>query len=415
MNSPARSGTIDHLAFGGSGVMRAEGMVIFVPFAAEQDHLTVNIVKQKKNYAEGQIASIDQASPGRISPRCPHFFSCRGCQFQHLKYEEQLKAKQRFVEDALHRQAALKVSVEPIIPSPQVWNYRKHIRLNLKILRNGFEAGYIGFDSSFLSVSQCYLFHKEQDLLFEQIKETLLRLSNQGIKEGSLKICKNNNQYLFAFSFFPYLPKNSSEIFSSFPFPVILQSPRQRESFGVSEQYFSLLGLDFFYSPYSFLQNNLEQSENLYKAILSQTTANTVLDFYCGIGITTLLLAQRGVSVIGVEANAEAIRLAKRNQQHNQIMKAQFLCSSVENVSVPYAPCILVNPPRTGLSPLVLNKILEMKPQEILYVSCMPSTLARDLKKIVAAGYAIRYAQPFDMFPQTTHVETFVKLTLEFF
>lgn len=403
-----KSGEIEHLAFGGNGVLRSNGLVLFVPFSAPQDQLEVQVKKQKKNFAIAEIVTILKQGPSRIKPNCPYFSKCGGCQLQHLNYEEQLKAKQRFVEEAIQRQAKIPTHVKKIIPSPHQWGYRKHIRLNLQLVKDGFEAGYIG--NGFIPIKECLLFEDKTSNFFTKLKELLLQLSNKGIQEGSLRIFKIPNGYLLSFSFFPYLPLNRTEVFNRFPFPVIMQSPRQKEEFGTVKCYFKMLNLELFYSPFSFLQNNLAQSENLYKTILSLTSETDILDLYCGIGITSLLFAEKGAKVIGIESNKTAIDLARKNAKNNHLLNIQFIAGEIENLALPYASCILVNPPRTGLSKIVLQKIIDLNPKEIIYISCMPSTLARDLVGFTSAGYTLSFAQPFDMFPQTTHVETIVKL-----
>lgn len=403
-------GTVEQIAFGGSGIVRSDGLVIFVPFSAPGDELSLKVTNQKKSHAFAEILSINTPGPSRISPTCPYYGTCAGCQLQHIDYNAQLAAKELFVKDALERIGGIDCPLEPISPSPKEWNYRKHIRLNLRLTDSGFEAGYIAKD--FLAVKQCPIFHELGDEILLLVDRTAKELSNQGIKEGSLRLFKIESGYLFAFSFFPYLPENRREIFADFPFPVIMQSPRQKEQFGNIELSIDLDGLKLFYSPFSFLQNNLEQSEKLYKTLVSQVAGNQVLDLYCGIGATSLLLGREGKQVYGIENNAKAIELAKKNGVFNGLKEIEFECRSVEKADLSRFKnwSVVVNPPRTGLDPEALNHILEIQPVEIVYISCMPATLARDLKAFKEASYRPVFAQPFDMFPQTTHVETVAKL-----
>lgn len=404
---------IETLAFGGNGVVRDQnGLVIFVPFSAPDDLVSLSIKKQKKNYATGRIETLHTAGPARVAPRCPLFTQCGGCQFQHLHYEQQLLSKKQFIEDALKRIAFLEIDIPPVVPSPSPWAYRKHIRLNLQIKeQGGFEAGYIA--EHFLPVSECLLFHEEGDPLLSTLQDHLGKLSHKGIKEGSLRIFKTEEKPLLAFSFFPYLPENRRAIFENSPFAVVMQSPRQKEEFGKVNTRFKIEGLEFVYSPYSFLQNNLEQSAHLYRSLLSLTSSSTFLDLYCGIGISSLLFAKQGKTVYGIESSKNAIALAKQNAAQNGLSSSvEFLCAPIEACDLKHyqASCVLVNPPRTGLTSAALLKLLELLPQEILYVSCMPPILARDLKVFLNSGYRLEYIQAFDMFPQTTHVETVVKL-----
>jgi tRNA/tmRNA/rRNA uracil-C5-methylase (TrmA/RlmC/RlmD family) len=272
-----------------------------------------------------------------------------------MNYEAQLGAKQRFVQDALTRIGQLReVDVKPVIGTDQTWNYRRHIKLRVR----GTQVGFAGQQANeFVPVEKCLIFAGT----LPSIPNTL---------DASLRWHDKNRE-------------------------------------------FDVGGLHFQYNEHAFVQAHPTQSARLYGDLIQP--AKKVLDLYCGIGVTSLLFAKQGAQVVGVEGNAEAIRLAKLNAQHNQIQSVMWHTANVDDVA--QALCdehrpdlILVNPPRTGLNKPVIDALIKSGANQIFYVSCMPSTLARDLALLTASAYRIANCQPYDMFPQTTHVETFVRL-----
>ncbi len=409
------NGVVERIAFGGCGILRIDKLVVFVPFAAPEDRLTVAIAEKKKNHAFGHIVAIDEPSPLRTDPPCSLFGKCGGCQLQHLRYEAQLEAKRQFVEESLQRIGGMSISVPPVVPATQQWTYRRHVRFNLRKTDRFFESGYIGCDrKTFLPIPRCPLF---QDPDFQEIQELLGKLSNEGIKEGSLRVFKTDEKSpLLALSFFPQLPLNRKQVMAEQKnVRAVMQSPRQKEHYGDTNASLSAVGLRVHYSPFGFLQNHPEQSEKLYLAIEPSLSSKRVLDLYCGIGISSLLLAKKGIEVLGIETHPETVALATHNAHLNGLSSARFIHAKAEEAIGQalhtFTPdCVLVNPPRTGLDPLVIQELLAWRPRQLIYISCMPPTLARDLRLLCQAHYEIEKIQAFDMFPQTTHVETLVHL-----
>lgn len=402
-------GTIQSISFGGEGILRSDGLVVFVPFTAPQDEAVVEIVSKKKNFAHGKLVQLLKKSEDRIEPRCQHFGVCGGCQLQHLNYPAQLEAKRRFIIDALQRIG--KIPIDDVFVAPaQEWNYRLHIRLKLKKCDKGFQAGYMGHDPSvFVPVKECPIFSGD----LEQILPLFQSLSNEGVDEGHVRIMNN----LLAFDFMPRLPKNAKEVFANYS--VVMQSPHEKKEWGNPLCETEVLNLRLRFSPFGFVQNHITQTEVLYRAILDAlpASAHKILDLYCGIGATSLLLARLEKDVIGVESHAETVAFAKENAERNGITCCEFYEGKAEKLGVELLKkekpnTVLCNPPRTGLDPLLIEALLETKPACILYVSCMPATLARDLQKLIAGGYRLDLVQGFDMFPQTTHVETLVRLRI---
>lgn len=414
-------GTIESIAFGGEGILRDEGLVVFVPFTVPGDVATVEILSKKKNFAHGKLISLERLGPDRTDPQCPYFGSCGGCQLQHLNYPSQVAAKQAFIRDALQRIGKMQVPAFSVTPAHLQWHYRRHIRLKLKKENEGFIAGYTGCDNtSFIHVAQCPIFLDQEDPLFQSLQNLLHTLSNEGIEEGSLRIIKTaQGQFLLAFSFAPVLPKNSSLCEKMLADNdqwqgILMHSAQEHKHWGEVHCETELFGLKARFSPLGFVQNHPEQSENLYRTILEALPQNAdkILDLYCGIGLTSLLFAQAGKKVIGVESHPETVMLAKQNAAANQL-SIQFFEGKAESLGIQLLKkerpeVVLLNPPRTGLDPALIAALIEEKPRYLLYVSCMPSTLARDLQKLIQGGYQIDQIKGFDMFPQTTHVETLV-------
>ncbi|NNM44273.1 MAG: 23S rRNA (uracil(1939)-C(5))-methyltransferase RlmD [Chlamydiae bacterium] len=418
-------GKISRIAFGGSGIAKNDGLVIFVPFAAPEDNLTIEITKQKKTHGFGKILSIDEPSPYRIKPICPYFGECGGCQFQHLEYSKQLEIKYLFVKEALERIGKISCEVSPVVPAEKAWAYRRHITLHLTPFERGFQAGYVGIDHvSPLVVKSCDIFIDSKQPLLIELQSYLKECNNNGINEAHVRILKaSEHTFLLAFTFFPALPENYSSFCKNLhqKIPscvgVVIKSPREVHSYGQTTASFTIDDIKFTYSPYGFVQNHPQQSANIYHEIVKIISPNSkkVLDLYCGIGVSSLLLARTGREILGIDSNKDCIYLAERNAQENGIQKAVFTAEKVEKSLEKhlkeFAPdTIIVNPPRIGISKEVLDILLEYKPKEILYTSCNPTTLARDLHRLCDVGYQIALCKPYDMFPQTTHVETLVQL-----
>ncbi|MES2504960.1 MAG: methyltransferase [Myxococcota bacterium] len=328
-----KKGTVSNIAFGGDGVIRDEGKVVFTPFVLPGELVEFEITQAKKTHAFGRLIQVLTEHPQRIQPKCEYYGRCGGCQLQHASYELQLKIKQQFVQDAFTRIGKLSdVQIEPIIGTDKQWAYRRRIRLHE---RNG-KTGFIGVDGhSLVEITHC-------------------------------------------------------EIFS-----------------GAS------LDMD----DDIFVQAHPEQSEKLYRDIeaaveqlCSENTSMRLLDLYCGTGILTARLAEFG-KVTAVELNAKAIAWAKKHHPENidwQIADVAKVCASTLKREQP--DIVLINPPRTGLHREVVEALCERPAKHVFYTSCMPATLARDLKILCEAGYQIVKCQPYDLFPQTTHVETVVQL-----
>lgn len=341
------TGKIESLAFGGEGILRHEGQVIFVPFVIPGEEIEVEITESRKNFSKGKLLQVLNPSKERIAPLCPYFGKCGGCQLQHMSYDTQLAYKKNAVKEALIRIGKIQNLPDFTIEgTPIQWEYRRQIRLK----KRGEELGFIGYDNvSFVPIKRCLIYSKH-NLPFQKAT-----------------------------------------------------SP------------FTVEGLTFFSSPSAFVQNHPEQSALLYKDICTlvlKSQAKKVLDLYCGIGVTSILLGANGIESLGIEMNKEAIVFANKNAEYNKIDNVRFISGDAAKAPFENPDLVIVNPPRIGLSPEMIQALEKNKPAKILYISCMPSTLARDISKL--PEYEIEYIKAYDMFPQTAHVETLIILARKF-
>ncbi len=417
-------GTIETLAFGGEGILRYQGFVIFVPFTAPGDQITCEVTEIRSSYGKGKLVSIVIPSTERIQPFCPYFGRCGGCQLQHLSTSAQDDYKVNAVVDALSRISQIVFPPPHFIPATLKWEYRRHITLHLKASKDGFIAGYIGSDHvSLIVIEACPIFISESESILQEIQSFLSTLTSPEVLEGKLTVLKNNKgKYILLFKFSSHM---SFEPFMAFlkrnvsVAGIILQTNRERKVAGHVECEFTFEDLLFHYSPESFVQNHPEQSSKIYRKVcelIGDSNSKTILDLYCGFGVTSLLLANHGHQVIGIESNPHAIHLAKKNASVNQLDKCTFVRGDVEKTLPQQYPSlkpdtIVINPPRVGMAKKAVDQVIRYQARECIYISCMPATLARDLKYFLKAGYQINSVYIYDMFPQTAHVETLVHLS----
>lgn len=419
-------GVITGMAFGGLGIVKQDGLVVFIPFATVGDAIKYRIVEHKKSYARGEIIEVLEPSPQRIAPLCPYFGVCGGCQLQQANYTSQLEYKRQWVQEALSRQAGIKdITVPPVIASEQQWSYRRRISMTLRPDKDHFKAGYIAVDNqTLIEVAQCPIF-TEDNSIFAHVHDIASNLYADE-HQAKLTVLKHGDGRFLLHFHFKTMPKNADEVFSksipqSLLAGILATSPITTLQYGDIETSFAIDDLHFNYSPKAFVQAHPIQSQNIYKEIAHQASflnKGNALDLYCGIGVTSLLLASQGFAVTGIESSGSAIQLAKANAKNNNIDRVRFLKEDVAAILKKYLTekklnLVLVNPPREGLDTRVVKALLAHPPQTLIYVSCMPPTLARDLKLLCQSTYHLEMVKAYDMFPQTTHVETLVRMKAE--
>lgn len=437
--------TIDDLTHEGAGVARIDGYAIFIPKALPGERAKVKVIKVNKGYGFGRLLEVVAKSPDRIEePPCPIFDQCGGCQLQHLSYERQLKQKRKLVSDALERIGKLKdVVVHPTIGMTDPWRYRNKAQVPFADREGGLVAGFYQERShQIIDMEGCLIQHEENDKVVQAVKKIASQyriqgyveqkhkgtlrhvVARYGVNTGQLMIVlitrsaelPNKNKVIEAIR--EQIPNVTSIVQNINPKRTnVIFGDKTTVLWGEEHIYDTIGDVKFAISARSFYQVNPEQTKVLYDKALEYaqlTGAETVIDAYCGIGTISLFLAKRAKHVYGVEIVPEAISDAKQNAKLNGITNVEFAVGEAEKV-IPWwyaqgvrADVIVVDPPRKGCDEALLDTIIKMKPERVVYVSCNPATLARDLRILEDGGFKTVEVQPVDMFPHTTHVEVVV-------
>jgi 23S rRNA (uracil1939-C5)-methyltransferase len=409
----------------GEGVGRHEGLTLFVDGALPGERVVAEITERKKNFARAKLVQIDKRSPHRVEPPCPLFGQCGGCQLMHLDYAEQLEVKRGRVRDALKRIGKIDVEVAPCIASPEPLGYRNKIQLPYSQGRLGL---YAHRSHELVEVERCALHSPLGETVIAAIRELL----TESLRYLVIKTAVRTRQVLVVLVTWDREPLENlarAIMQRSSAIQGVVQTTPPEEGNRVLGESFTLLagrswieeelaGLRFKISAPSFFQVNPAQAEVLYQKVMqcaALTGKERVLDAYCGVGTLSLLAAKNALEVVGIESVASAITDAEENARRNQIQNAHFICGRAEEEisKTPPFDVAILNPPRKGCDRAMLEALAERKPSRIVYVSCDPATLARDLHFLVEKGYRVGRVQPLDMFPQTTHVECVVALYFE--
>ena len=406
----------------GSGIGYMNGIATFVPGLLPGETGEVEVYETKKKWQRAKLLSVSKRSPKRIDAPCRVFEECGGCQLQHMNYEETLLWKQHWVEDALTRIGKLSVEVKPTIGMTTPWRYRNKARLHRE------PSGKLGY---YKEKSKA-LVHFPDCLLLSERMNRWIRLTEELLLDSYAEIHTLTFRENELGEGLLLLEGPPTKVLSSEENPEFFEALAKegiRSVWGIDAQgnleriwgdevfVQTILDLSFEVSPLSFLQVNSLQTEVLYAQVLSEaalTGEEIVWDLYSGIGTLALALAPKAKKVTGIEENPYAVEDAIQNAvNNNAVGHVEFLKGKVESriTKVEEHPDLVVlDPPRTGVHPAVVTRLLELKPQRIIYVSCDPGTLARDLGLLTTGGYRIDSVQPVDMFPWTQHVETVVLL-----
>ena len=424
----------------GDGVGRHEGTVVFVPNTVTGDRLTAKIVQSKAKFAQGKIEKLLNSSAHRIRPGCIVADKCGGCQWQHIEIDYQREAKQQQVIQAFQRIGGFAdVEILPILHADHALNYRNKSTYPLGRSSTGqVQAGYYRQGShKLINLNQCPVQDERLHPLLREVKQDIQEqgwsiyneTNHQGkLRHLSLRIGQNTGEMLLTListdrnlagieeqaqlwlDKYPglvgvclNLNRDRTNAILGKTTQTILGKPYLREIFA---------GVELHIAADTFFQVNTSAAELLLQTIIQQlklTGSENIIDAYCGIGTFSLPLAQRVQQVVGIELNHNSVRQAQSNAALNQINNAIFLTGKVKDClqQIEFQPDILLlDPPRKGCDPQVLETILKLKPERIVYVSCKPATLARDVQMLCASGaYQLSQIQPADFFPQTTHVE----------
>jgi 23S rRNA (uracil1939-C5)-methyltransferase len=417
---------VHNVAFGGDGVGKIDRLAVFIPFTLPGEVVEVDLLEKKKNFARAKLEKILEPSPNRVSPPCPYFSSCGGCSLQHASYDLQLQIKRQFIEDALTRIGKVSFPTCLIEPSSQPFGYRRHISLKAKQVGNTVKIGFIGVDGhSLTAIDHCLLFSLKNDEILSKLEQALNLLGKELLEsKTTVKLIKqHDSSYLALFSFSIPIDKarllaleNHLDLIPTLS-SYILNTPDLTLKKGDTSLFFSYQDLEIEYSAFGFVQNHAKQSEKIYDWIQTKLLSSLkVLDLYCGVGVSSLALAKQGKKVLGIESNPTSIEMAQKNAERNHLAgAASFLCDFVEKaifktLSSLKPDAVIINPPKAGSQPEILLNIADSTVEKIVYISCNPTTLARDLALLCEKGFKIEELRGFDMFPQTTHVETVVYL-----
>ena len=429
------------------GVGKVDGMAVFVQGAIESEKVIAKIIKVTKSYAVARIEDWLVRSPERREPFCPVYKRCGGCSLQHMTYDMQLKFKHRVVCDNLERIGGFKgISVNPVIGMDNPMNYRNKAQYPVGMGDNGPIAGFYARRShDIIDSESCGIQHasseKVKNTVIGIVKKLKIPVYNEKTGEGILRhiitrvSCSTGDIMVILVvtrENVPGLDKLIKVITGKIPEvkSMVLNINKRRDNVILGDIVKTVYGSDtitdklghltFHISPLSFYQVNPVQTVKLYQKAVEFAGLSgdeTVFDLYSGIGTISLFLAEKAGEVIGVEVVPEAVEAADKNAKLNNITNATFYCGKAEEV-VPElykkglkADVVVVDPPRKGCDEKLLDTMVKMQPKKIVYVSCNPSTLARDLKYLAANDYEIKEVQPVDLFPWTEHVETVVLIT----
>jgi len=436
---------IDSCSSNGSGVGKHNGMAIFVPATAVGDEITAHILKVKKSYAFAKVENVINPSADRIVPECPVYLKCGGCVFSHMTYEAESKIKAGHVAECFRRIGGVEPEFEPIIAATDEKRYRNKAQYPVAIENGEVKTGFYSPHShsvvhcpdcllqpaefeTILSVFSDYIKKYNVSVYDETSHRGLLRhiYIRKGTASGEIMVCAviNGKKLPAEDMLVNALTEKESSIKS-----IILNSNTKdtnvilgtecRTLWGEDCITDILCGLKFRISPLSFYQVNRNQAEKLYNKAAeyaSLTGSETVLDLYCGAGTIGLSMSEKAKEIIGVEIVPETIEDAKINADLNGIRNARFICGDAAQAAETLRnegvtpDVIILDPPRKGCSPEMINTAVQMSPERIVYVSCDPATLARDCGIFKDLGYKTVKATPVDMFPRTGHCECVVLL-----
>jgi len=422
---------IDKLAFGGNGVCRINGKVCFVPFSCPGDEVRLEITSEKKSYSLARIVELITPSPNRVIPPCPVFGKCGGCSWQHVGYEQQLLAKQQVLADALWRGARVDgVCVSDTIASPAQYGYRSRVQFKLHSTSGGLRIGFFHGNSHLVvDVGQgCAIALPVINEALAALRKVLVscpdissipQISIDSAEQGSIAIVTCNGRTEKALA--EFFSKHRHELAPLTG--VYLDTGRKslQKLYGDDRLAYTLPasspgspGCCLGYQPGGFSQVNRDQNRNMLEIVMRMANfqgGEQVLDLYCGNGNFSLPISGQVATVTGIEEFEGSIAAAEANRTANGITNAEFICADAASGQKQLADngrqfdIVILDPPRSGAADAVPG-ICRFKPDRIIYVSCDPSTLARDCGLLAPYGYHVLESVPLDMFPQTYHLES---------
>ena len=412
---------IEKLVHGGSGLARLDnGQAVFVPGVLPGERAAVEIKKRKKGFLQAQLIEIISPSADRIAPPCTGEKQCTGATWPHISYPAQLRYKQEILQDTLKRIGGMEPArPRPILPSPRIDHYRLRAQFNVRAKDGVQRIGFFRQGSyDLIEVEQAFLIHPLIDKVLKGIRSlsnelpllTELHINASPAGEAHVLLFSEQSSFPPMETFFGKLRNFAPEVIGLTGFT----NRKKVFSLGRNRLSLEVEGLTLRATEGNFFQVNWEQNRNMVKTVLDFAALagkETVLDLYCGIGNFSLPLATKAKAVIGIESGWSAIEDAMANAKSNNITNAEFIADDLQKglktliEKKTRADVIVLDPPRAGATLKTLERVLAFVPRKIIYVSCNPSTLARDLKFFHLFGFRLDRLQPVDMFPYTYHIE----------
>lgn len=422
----------------GLGVTRINGAVIFVPNLIVGEEAEIGITKMKNSYGYGRVVNLLKPSQHRVEPKCPIARPCGGCQLQHMDDEAQKQYKEDKVRGCFEKNAGMKPEIQPILRLDPVWHYRNKVQIPVQVNHGRTQMGfYQNHTNRIVETELCYCETERSNEISSWMKEKITAfgcakqfrhiLIKHAHKTGEIMVTMIVRNWPISHS--DRLVKELSEQFTDIVSINVIVNRNENNVildgkeinvYGRSYIEEELLGCRFRISSKSFYQINPYATEVLYsKAVeYAQLSGNeTVIDLYCGTGTIGMIASKHAKKVYGIEIVPQAIEDAKVNAKANHITNVEFInADALKGAQMLLRSkirpdVVIVDPPRKGCTGDTLSAIVKMNPKRIVYVSCDPATLARDVKILSEEGYELNMVQPVDMFPQTTHVETVVLLS----
>ena len=432
--------TIESITNEGSGIGHTDGIAVFVPMTAAGDELRVRIVKVQKSYCYGIIEEVITPSPDRVPVDCPSYKRCGGCSLRHITYEAELREKQRWVQDAMRRIGGFTMEPLPILPSPSHTCYRNKAQFPFG---QGDAGSYTGFfaprSHELVPVERCLIqseiADKAADAVVRFLNENGMRAYDEKTRRGLVRhvyvrravnttdavavIVASGGFGARTQAFVEFLRRACPELSG-----IVLNVNKSDGNTVLAGDFHTLWGRGFIrdslggivyeLAPQAFYQINPPQAEKLYRKAVEYAApeGKTVLDMYCGAGTISLFLAKAAKQVIGAEIIPEAVENARENARRNGIENAGFICADASEAAEKFLrdgvrpEVVVVDPPRKGMDEAAVRTLCGMEPDRVVYVSCNPATLARDVTVFNSCGYELKCAEAVDMFPRTSHVET---------
>lgn len=418
-------------AYGGSFVGRIEGKVVFVPFAVTGEVVRVEVTEEKKSFSTGAVVEIVSESSVRVAPKCSVFGTCGGCSYQHIEYSEQVRIKESVFLDSLKRIGGIvPESVEPSVEAVEPYGYRSRARIHINGNRWGF---YKVNSNTVVDIESCPLLDPLLNTLFKSIKKSVAEEPIPGLYEFEIGCSRDDGSTVARFYLDGKSPFNFEELLSSIAglkgIEVWLKSGAESSStparsiaaYGDTLSSYTVMGISHLAPLGVFTQANTTENERLVDTVSRYATEGSdgqgslAIDLHCGAGNLTLALASGFERSIGIEASSTAVVAANNNAEENGITAVEFiradssqwLLNAGAKVEGIRDAVVVLDPPRGG-DRASARALAELGPKRILYVSCSPPTLARDLQAIAAKGYSCKKAVLIDMFPQTYHMESIV-------